>query len=61
MNGKYKLTDDFELVAYSGQYVRDINLTPADTRLPDVAICRVFSSREDAETILSALTAGIVK
>ena len=53
--GIYKLTGDFEVVPYSGKFVRDINLTPDDRRLPDIAICRVFSSREDAEKILSTL------
>jgi hypothetical protein len=55
--GIYKLTDDFQVVQYSGEYVRDINFTPDDRRFPDVAICRVFSSREDAKKILSALQA----
>jgi len=55
MTGIYKLTGDFEAVAYSGEFVRDINLTPDDRRLPDVAICRIFSSRADAEKILNAL------
>lgn len=55
MNGTYKLTGDFEVVAYSGVFVRDINLTPADKRLPDVAVCRIFTNREDAEKILAAL------
>ena len=58
MNGTYKLTEDFEVVPYSGKFVRDINLTPADQRLPDVAICRVFSSRDDAVLLLSALQGG---
>ncbi len=53
--GIYKLTDDFEVIPYSGQFVRDINLTPDDRRMPDMAICRVFSSRQDAEKILNAL------
>lgn len=52
---EYKLTEDFEIVAYSGKYVRDINLTPSDRRLPDVAICRIFSNRRDAELILKTL------
>jgi len=55
MEGIYKLTQDFELVPYSGRFVRDINFTPDDRRLPDIAICRVFSNREDAEKILAAL------
>ena len=58
MNGTYKLTGDFEVVAYSGKYVRDINFTPDDRRLQDVAVCRIFTSREDAEKILAALQAG---
>lgn len=56
-SGTYKLTDDFEVVPYSGKFVRDINLTPADRRLPDVGVCRVFTNRADAETILAALAA----
>ncbi len=56
--GTYKLTGDFEEPGkiYSGKFVRDINFTPTDHRLPDIAICRVYSSREDAEIILRALT-----
>lgn len=53
----YKLTEDFEETAYSGRFVRDINFTPDDKRLPDVAICRIYSSREDALKILAALSA----
>jgi len=53
--GTYKLTEDFEDRPYSGKFVRDINFTPNDSRLPDMAICRVFSSREDAVIILTAL------
>jgi hypothetical protein len=53
--GTFKLTGDFEVVPYSGQFVRDINMTPSDRRLPDMAICRIFSNREDAEKILRAL------
>lgn len=60
MNGTYKLTNDFSLShhtdpLHSGRIVRDINYTPADKRLPDVAVCRVFTSRADAEVILRAL------
>ena len=57
MTGTYKLTADFALndPGNTGKIVRDINLTPADRRLPDVAVCRIFSSRADAETILRAL------
>ena len=60
MNGTYKLTADFSLSHYTdpphdGRVVRDINLTPSDKHLPDVAICRVYSSRTDAEKILAAL------
>lgn len=63
MNGPYKLTSDFALSHHTdplhdGRIVRDINYTPADTRLPDVPICRVFSSRTDAEKILAALQGG---
>jgi len=54
-NGTYKLTNDFEEKAYSGKMVRDINLTPDDKRLPDMAICRIYSTRADAEVILTAL------
>ena len=54
-SGIYKLTEDFEDVAYSKKYVRDINFTPSDRRLPDLAICRIYSSREDAGKILHAL------
>jgi len=59
-NGIYKLTADFTLSKYTdpmheGRMVRDINFTPDDERQPDVAICRIFSDREDAETILAAL------
>lgn len=53
--GTYKLTGDFEVVPYSGKFVRDINLTPADRTLPDVGVCRIFTSRAAAETILAAL------
>ena len=55
----YKLTADFEAENMFGQRitVRDINYTPDDKRLPDVAICRVFSSRDEAQKILSALRA----
>lgn len=59
--GIFKLTNDFEIIPYSGAFVRDINLTPTDTRLPDVAVCRVFSNRDDAERILNALQKGEVK
>ena len=57
MTGAYKLTADFALndPGHAGKIVRDINLTPADRRLPDVVVCRVYSSRADAETILRAL------
>ncbi|OGC77188.1 hypothetical protein A2619_01125 [candidate division WWE3 bacterium RIFOXYD1_FULL_39_9] len=57
MNGTYKLTDDFEELGknYSGKFVRDINFTPEDRRFPDIAICRIYSSREDAEKIIKAL------
>lgn len=58
--GLYKLTDDFETEAYSGKFVRDINMTPDDKRLPDLAICRVFSSRRDAEILLAALQATAI-
>ena len=54
-NGFFKLTNDFETEPYSGKYVRDINFTPDDLRMPNLAICRIFSTREDAETILRAL------
>jgi len=54
-SGTYKITGDFEVVPYSGKLVRDINLTPTDKRLPDIAVCRVFTSRADAEIILAAL------
>ncbi len=57
--GTYKLTNDFEIVPYSRNFVRDINFTPSDRRLPDQAICRVFSSREDAEKIFRFLSEGI--
>ena len=53
--GYYKLTGDFEEVPYSGKYVRDINFTPANRNLPDIGICRIYSSREDAEKMLGAL------
>mgnify|MGYP001609998679 FL=1 len=58
INGIYKLTVDFDTSAYTDlapRTVRDINFTPAATRLPDVAICRIFSDRVDAEKILAAL------
>jgi hypothetical protein len=60
MKGIYKLTDDFKLSHYTsplhdGMVVRDINFTPEDEKLPDVAICRVFSSREDAKNIAAFL------
>ena len=55
--GTYKLTNDFEASDYpwDASMVRDINFTPADKRLPDVAICRIYSNRLDAEIILMAL------
>ena len=53
--GTFKLTEDFEATPYSGVMVRDVNFTPDDRRMPDMAICRIFSSREDAENILHAL------
>ena len=53
--GTYKITGDFEVVPYSGKFVRDINLTPTDQRRPDIAVCRVFTNRADAEKILAAL------
>lgn len=60
MNGTYKITGDFALSHQTaplcaGLIVRDINLTPNDGRLPDVAVCRIFTSRADAEKILAAL------
>jgi hypothetical protein len=60
MNGTYKLTGDFALSHHTnpmhdGRIVRDINLTPNDRRLPDVAVCRIFTNRADAEKILAAL------
>lgn len=55
MSGIYKLTADFEVVPYSGVFVRDINFTPEDNRMPDVGVCRIFTSRADAEKILAAL------
>jgi hypothetical protein len=54
-NGIYKLTEDFQVVQFSGKYVRDINFTPDDRRLPDIAVCRIFTNRQDAEIILQAL------
>ncbi len=54
-DGTFKLTNDFEFHPYSGIYVRDINFTPSDPRLPNQGICRVFSSRADAEKILAIL------
>lgn len=59
-NGTYKLTGDFALSHHTdplhdGRIVRDINLTPDDRRLPDVAVCRIFTNRADAEKILRAL------
>ena len=56
--GTYKLTADFTTphsIDLVPRLVRDINFTPADTRLPDVTICRVYSSRADAEKILAAM------
>lgn len=58
--GTYTLADDFALSHYTdplheGRVVRDINFTPNDQRLPDVAVCRIFTNRADAETILLAL------
>jgi len=53
--GIHKLTEDFEVEAYSGDFVRDINFTPSDKRMPDMAICRIYSTRADAEVILTAL------
>ncbi len=52
--GRYLLTNDFRLNGY-GEIVRDINFRPTDGRLPDQAICRIFSARADAERILAAL------
>jgi hypothetical protein len=55
----YKLTADFNATNMHGQSiaVRDINYTPDDRRLPDVAVCRIFSSRDEAQKILAALRA----
>ncbi len=54
-DGEYKLTEDFEIEPYSGKFVRDINFTPDDRRLPDIAVCRIFTDRDDAEFILACL------
>jgi len=54
-SGTYKITADFEVIPYSGKWVRDINFTPNDRSLPDIAVCRIFTSRVDAEKILAAL------
>jgi len=57
--GSYKLTADFDDPLYGERRVaRDINFTPNDQRLPDLGICRIYSSRRDAEIILRALTAA---
>lgn len=66
MNGTYKLTADFALSHHTdplhdGRIVRDINLTPTDKRLPDIAVCRVCTSRVDAEIILAAFYDDIRK
>ena len=63
MNGTYRLTKDFATSVHadplhSGRIVRDIELTPNDRRLPDVAVCRIFTNRADAEKILAALNAA---
>ena len=51
----YYLTDDFQAESYGHTVtVRDINFRPDNTRLPDEAICRVFSNRIDAEKILKS-------
>lgn len=56
MNGTYKLTNDFNInPGWPQKIVRDINFQPSDSRLPDIAICRVFSSRDDAVLILESL------
>ncbi len=53
MKGTYKLTEDFTDTA--SRTVRDINLTPKDKRLPDIAVCRIYTNREDAKITLAAL------
>ena len=60
MDGTYKLTADFQLSHWTdpllrGRVVRDINFTPSDSRLPDVAVCRIYTNRGDAEKLLAAL------
>ncbi len=52
-SGTFKLTDDF--CDPDGRNVRDITFTPSDLRLPDMGICRVYSNRQDAGRILTAL------
>lgn len=59
VTGLYKLTDDFvDNFGLAPRTVRDINFTPDDARLPDLGICRIFSSRRDAEIILTALSSS---
>jgi hypothetical protein len=55
-DGTYKITGDFRVESYGHtSVVRDINFTPSDRSLPDVGICRIFTTREDAVIILNAL------
>ena len=60
MKPAYFLTDDFAESEHTaplraGKIVRDITMRPADPTLPDVAICRVFDSRQTAIRLLKAL------
>lgn len=57
VTGTYRLTGDFMAADMYGiqKLVRDINFTPNDGRLADIAICRIYSNREDAEALLNAL------
>lgn len=57
-NGTYKLSNDYMTSRYTDitpRLVREIVFHPSDERLPCVGICRVYSSRADAEKILVAL------
>ena len=60
-NGHYRLSGDYQFSALAhplqaGITVREISFVPADPTLPDVSICTVYSSRNDAQIILDALT-----
>lgn len=58
--GEFVVSGDFpdtQNRVRSSSVVRDVVFRPNDGRLPDLAICRVYSSREDADKIAKAMSA----